>query len=146
MCMEGDSFETPLAADGFIYRVDTADSFTLPNEMLSVAGIAETMNGIISKDAVKRYIDEYDYSANLKKDRFSERLAKLVKCYGAECIPIYLETFERFLDVRSEYVDSFLNTLCYFYPDFIGDYFKRYIIALADKSRAFLNEMRKTPS
>lgn len=143
MCMEGDSFETPLAADGFIYRVDTADSFTLSNEMLSIGGIADPTNGIIPKDAVRRYIDEYDYSANFENDSFGVKLAKLAKLHGAECIPIYLETFERFLDIRPDYIDSFLNTLCYFYPDFIGDYFKRYIEALADKSRSFLKEMRE---
>lgn len=49
MCLEGDSFETPLAADGFIYRVDTTDSFTLSNEMLTVAGIDEPSNGIVPK-------------------------------------------------------------------------------------------------
>lgn len=145
MCMEGDGFETPLCADGFVYRVDTSDSFTLPNEMLSVAGIAEPLNGIIPKDAVKGYIDEYDFSAEFKKVDFGAELAKLVKLHGAECKPIYLETFGRFLEIRADYVDSFLNTLCYFYPDFIGDYFKRYIGALSDKSRSFLSEMQDSP-
>ncbi|MBA1336648.1 MAG: hypothetical protein HPY66_3083 [Firmicutes bacterium] len=62
----------------------------------------------------------------------------LVTRYGNECIKPFLDPFTRIQDVSKEYIDSFLNTLCYFYPDFIGDYFKLFITALQRVSYEYL--------
>lgn len=54
MFVEVDSFETPLAADGFIYRVDTTASFLLSNMMLSYAGVNVSMNmDITAKESIR---------------------------------------------------------------------------------------------
>ena len=53
-----------------------------------------------------------------------------------------METFSLIQEIRPDYIDGFLNTLCYIYPDFIGDYFKRFITALQKQSATFLKEKR----
>ena len=60
-------------------------------------------------------------------------------CYGERN-----DIFEKFTEcaVGDDYIDDFLNTLCYFYPDFIGDYFKRYISALQKQCAEYWKEKR----
>lgn len=140
MMMEGDSFETPLAKDGFLYRIDTTSSFILSAPYLERAGLNITMNGINLKDTVKQFVESYDMDAIWKNGKLDLQLAALLKKYGEECRQPYRETFSRIIEVRQDYVDDFLNTLCYFYPDFIGDYFKRYITALQRQAAQYLRE------
>ncbi len=35
----------------------------------------------------------------------------------------FLEPFSRIQEIRNDYIEDFLNTLCYFYPDYIGEFF-----------------------
>lgn len=144
MCMEADSFETPLATDGFIYRIDTSASFVLADEMMCMAGIHKPINGIIPSEFIKSYLEEYDYSACLNVRYFTERLSLFAERYTQESIPFYLDTFKRLLDIKPEHIDSYLNILCYFYPDLIGDYFKRYIDNLMTQSQLFLKNIHHT--
>lgn len=44
----------------------------------------------------------------------------------------------RVQQISNEYIDRILNTLCYFYPDYIGDYYKKYISALQKAAAEFL--------
>ncbi len=136
MCNESDTFETPLASDECIYRVDTTASFILKEAMLANAGVTQRIGDSIPAERVKEYINWY-------KDfwRFPSFQIDLESCigkYGKECKRPYIETFGRLLGVRDDYIDEFLNTLCYFYPDYIGDYFKEYIRALKAESEGFL--------
>lgn len=59
-----------------------------------------------------------------------------------DCIPYFLEPFSRIQEIRNDHIDNFLNTLCYFYPDFIGEYLKRYIFALQAQCADYLKEKR----
>lgn len=145
MCMESDSFETPLAADGCIYRIDTSDAFVLSDYMLCMAGVHEGPDGISPHDALQRYIETYDYASRLSADRFTKNIAHITQRYGRECAPYYAETFRRFIELRPESIDRCLNTLCYFYPDMIGDYFKRYLTQLALQSERFLKDLKNSP-
>lgn len=71
-------------------------------------------------------------------DVYLEKCSKL----DAESRAYFLEPFVRIQEIHSDYIDDFLNTLCYFYPDFIGDYLKRYISALQNQCAAYLKEKR----
>lgn len=142
MCGECDSFETPLATDGYVYRIDTTASFILSNYSFDYAGINEKIGEIIPKEAVKTYIENYDYAAYWARKSFADELRRWTDRYGEECRAPYLDTFSRIQEVRADLIDGFLNTLCYFYPDFIGDYFKRYIDGLQTQSALFLKECR----
>ena len=53
MTGEGDTFETPLVDDGFIYRVDMTDAFPTSDYILSQADINIEINGKISKEILR---------------------------------------------------------------------------------------------
>ena len=55
---------------------------------------------------------------------------------------LFLRRFVRIQEIRQDYIDNFLNTLCYFYPDFIGEYFKCYISALQKQCADYLKGKR----
>ena len=58
------------------------------------------------------------------------------------CKPLFLQPFQRIQEISGAYIDGFLNTLCYFYPDYIGDFFKRYIAALKQQSAEYIRVKR----
>jgi len=127
---EGDSFETPLADDGFIYRVDTTDAFPTDEFILSQAGINIEVNGRNNKEFWESKLLNMDINNHWQKDNLAWWLNQLAQTHGKECIAPFLEPLARIQDISTEYVDGFLHTLCYFYPDFIGVFFKKYISAL----------------
>lgn len=139
MFCEGDSFETPLASDGFIYRVDTTDALPLSDYFLSRAGLnIEIENEHNVKESILKYTLHIQYDQCWKYNDFGRTLHHLIEWYSEECIPYFLEPFSLIQEVHDDYIDDFLNTLCYFYPDFIGDYFKLFITALQKKSYEYL--------
>ena len=135
---EGDTFEVPLVNDGFIYRVDTTDAFPLNDTILYMAGINVELDGITPKAYWKERLlnSTFDHLWDVK--RFDSQLEECVRKYGKECAAPFLEPFERIQNISAIYIDDFLNTLCYFYPDFIGDYFNKYIGALQEFSQSYL--------
>ena len=58
--------------------------------------------------------------------------------YGNEYRDLYLKPFSQIQDIPDIYIDGFLNTLCYFYPDYIGDYYKLFIHALQNAASEYL--------
>ena len=142
MCLEADSFEVPIASDSYLYRVDTTASFVLSNMMLDQAGVNEVIGNSIPKENIKKHIEQYDFDNCWQYYNFDAELQRLLQRYGEECRAPYMETFSLIQEIQPDYIDGFLNTLCYFYPDFIGDYFKRFITALQKESAKFLKEKR----
>ena len=142
MFLEGDSFEVLLASDKYIYRVDTTDSFIYGNHMLSMAGINIVFCEQNIKEKMKQEMLSQSYDSCWQYKNFEENLQNLTTRYGDECKQPFLEPFARIQEVSREYIDSFLNTLCYFYPDFIGDYFKLFIDALQQVSNEYLKTKR----
>lgn len=139
MFCESDTLETPLAKDGYIYRVDTTNSFVLHDRYLAYAGINITMdNGYNAKEAVMEHMSTFPYDRCWEYRHFDATLDTLKACYGDDCVAPFLEPFSRIQEVPGDYIDDVLNTLCYFYPDFIGDYFKLFITALQKKSSEYL--------
>lgn len=143
MFCEGDTLETPLAKDGYIYRVDTTDAFILDNIRLACAGININIDGHNAKESIKQYAVNFPYDQCWEYHDFDEQLQLYIERYGNECIVPYLDPFSRIQEVSGDYIDDILNTLCYFYPDFIGDYFKLFIAALQKKSNEYLKAKTK---
>ena len=141
MFLEGDSFETPLVADGFIYRVDITDSFLLSDIHFSHAGLNVVTKGVNAKDVIREYVQSIQYHRLWEIVSFDEQMHSLKEKYGEEDSAYFLEPFAEILEIPDYYIDGFLNTLCYFYPDFIGDYFKSYISALQEKSCEYLKSV-----
>jgi hypothetical protein len=135
---EGDGIETSLANDGYIYRVDTTDAFPLSEIHLSQAGINTEVNGFNPKEEIKSHLLDMKFENELNNERIEWWLNRLINEHGHECVAPFLEPFDRIQTISADYIDDFLNTLCYFYPDFIGDFFKRYISALQQFSCGYL--------
>lgn len=58
--------------------------------------------------------------------------------YGKEYLKYYLQPFHDIQDIKKDYIDSFLNTLCYVYPDFLGEYYRQYIDIIKLRAREYL--------
>lgn len=138
--LENDSFEVLLADDGNIYRVDTSASFILSNFMFDKAGVNVSVNGFIPKEYVKNFVKNLDYSQHWQHFETDNLLNIVREQYGKDMISVYKEPFERIQEIPGSYIDDFLNTLCYFYPDFIGDYFKRFITAAKNQAHIILKQ------
>lgn len=145
---ENDGIELLLANDERIYRVDTTDAFPISNYQLDVAGINKEINGYNKEiSGYNPYIEtrkmllSQDFSGILNLSSCNWCLKRCLKT-DAGSLPYFLEPFARIRDIPSDYIDGFLNTLCYFYPDFIGDYFKLYLSALQEQCWAYYKEKR----
>lgn len=69
---------------------------------------------------------------------FNSDLQCCMDKYGNEYRDLYLKPFSQIQDIPDIYIDGFLNTLCYFYPDYIGDYYKLFIHALQNAASEYL--------
>ena len=138
---ERDSFETPLAKDNKIYRIDTTDAFPISNYQLDMAGINREVGTGNPHIIFEKQFLSSDLSHVLSKSWCDLNLKTCQEKYESST-PYFLEPFSRIQEIRNDYIDDFLNTLCYFYPDFIGEYLKRYIFALQAQCADYLKEER----
>jgi len=142
MTGEGDSYETPLADDGYIYRVDTTDAFPLNDRILCSAGIDIEIDGKVPKTLLRERLLNFTFDHLWNKEYFDSWLEKYTQKYGQKCVIPFLEPFERIQDISDSYINDFINTLCYFYPDFIGDFFIKYLEALRGFSWEYIKTKR----
>lgn len=138
---ESDGVEILFADDHQIYRVDTTDAFPLSNWQLDTAGINQEINGVNPYAVTKDQLLSQNFSHALNGSSCDWWLEKCLEI-DPQSTQNFLEPFARIQEVRSDYIDTFLNALCYFYPDFIGDYFKLYISALQKQCADYLKKKR----
>lgn len=143
MVSEADGVEILLADDGLIYRVDTTDAFLISNYYLDFAGIDIKIDGKSISDTAKDKLLSSNFD-NIFYPSVCDSM--LENCLEKESgsFKYFLEPFERIQEIKQNYIDDFLNTLCYFYPDFIGEYFKRYISSMKKYSEKYLREKRRS--
>ena len=140
--LESDSFEVVLNDENYIYRVDTTAAFHLGDWQLSKAGLdIDSPNGNIQQLTRKMMLD------SLKEDyweynQLEKWLADTIDKYGEESRKGFLAPFYEIQGIQESYIDDFLNTLCYFYPDFVGDCYKQFIKAAQKKSHDFLQAVK----
>ena len=137
---ESDGLELLLANNHQIYRVDTTDAFPISCFQLDIAGIDRNIDGPSHK--LKQLLLSCDLSSVFDTLLCDSTLEYCLK-KDADSRPLFLEPFARIREIPGDYIDDFLNTLCYFYPDFIGDYFKRYLSALQDQCAIYWRERRE---
>ncbi len=138
MLLEGDGMEVLLADDGCIYRVDTSDAFTCNNRILDNAGVDRLIQGVNLNTAIKNMLFSKNYDRLWNNASFNSDLQCCMDKYGNEYRDLYLKPFSQIQDIPDIYIDGFLNTLCYFYPDYIGDYYKLFIHALQNAASEYL--------
>ena len=141
MTGEGDDVELLLADDNLIYRVDTTGAFPIGNFQLDLAAVDQNIAGVNPYQMTKEQLLSSDFSNVLNCFACDCMLKKCLEI-DSKCKAYYLEPFARIQEVREDYIDDFLNTLCYFYPDYIGEYFKRYLSALKKDAAAYWKEKR----
>ena len=141
MTNEDDGVELLLADDRKIYRVDTTDAFPISNYQLDMAGINQEISGINPYIETRKQLLNNSFENVLSRSNCDYWLEKCLEI-NQDSLCYFLEPFSRIQEIPTEYIDDFLNTLCYFYPDYIGDYFKRYISALQKQCAVYLKEKR----
>jgi hypothetical protein len=143
MFNESDGIEFILAKDSYLYRVDTTDAFPLSPHVLSLAGVDIDFDGagITAKETIRQQLLNDDFEQHWHSDTLCEGYQSLCARYGADA-QHFLDPFTQIQTIPSTYIDDFLTTLCYFYPDFIGEYFKNYITAIQKFSKDFLQNLK----
>ena len=124
---EGDDIETILDDKGYIYRIDNTDAFRLGSYFLDLAGIDYAFEGFVDVKANirKQILNILNYDEG--PGRFIYQYEKLCSKYGENYAKYYLEPFCKMQEVPDDYINEFLNTLCHFYADMVGDYYRGYI-------------------
>lgn len=138
MFLEDDGMEVLLADDGFIYRVDTTDAFTCSNYFLDNAGIDRIIQGVNLNAAIKDMLLSQNFQRLWSNSSFDSALQRCVDLYGIQYRDSFLKPFSQILEISDSCVNEFLNTLCYFYPDYIGDYYKLFIRALQQAATEYM--------
>lgn len=124
---ESDGMEILLASDRMIHRVDTTDAFLIGDYQLAMAGINQSFQGKSPSQVIQQHLESMDVSRMFSESDCDAKLKKCRELDGKNAVLHFLEPFQRIQAIPQAYIDDVLNTLCYFYPDFIGDFFKRYI-------------------
>lgn len=138
MTGESDGMESPLADDGFLYRVDTTDAFPISNYYLDFAGVYQEAAGCVPNEIIRKTLESRDFSNAVSFSSCDFCLDICKKKDAQVCVPLFLDPFRRIQEISDAYIDGFLNTLCYFYPDYVGDFFQRYIAVLKQQSAEYI--------
>lgn len=137
---EGDKLEVYLADDRRIYRVDTTDAFPLHYMHYDEVGAALAYH-FHQQSAMVSPFENISLSPLFHTEQCDRELEEIKLIYP-EGKAHYLEPFERMQEISAAYIDDFLNTLCYIYPDCVGDFFKRYLNALQQQCYEYWKEKR----
>lgn len=139
--LEDDSFEILLANDNYIYRVDTSSSFILGELEMSQAGLDIEVSGMNVQSYVQQIMREKMKTDFWQYICLQDRLEAHLEKYGEESKSGFLRPFYGIREISDVYIDDFINTLCYFYPDFVGDCYKSFIHAAQRKAEEFLRSL-----
>ncbi len=134
MTGEGDGVEILLADDKKIYRVDTTDAFPISNRFLDIAGVNFETDGINLNAETKRSLLSLNFNKTMSRSNCDFCLKQCLK-EDPDCSRRFLEPFERIQQIPQDHIDGFLDTLCYFYPDYIGDFFKLFFPVCKSSAR-----------
>lgn len=137
---ECDSFEVVLTENNYIYKIDNSASFSINNFLTDFLGINYEFEGININLLMEQKLG--DIIKNFKYNKyFSDEIISNISNCGKEYFKYYLEPLEKIQEVKKDYVDDFLNVLCYIYPDSLGEFYKQYIDIIQQKSWEFMENI-----
>ena len=130
-----------------IYRLDTTAAFTLSDYFIHPLAYDYETNGINIKESANKIIlqlanrntDSRVRIWNADLDLFIDKIKKQYANY-------YLETFTLFQKITEKDIDEYTRILTFFYPNIIGDYFKKYLSNLKLDVDIFLDKIQKNNS
>ena len=124
---EDDAESMFLGTDGFLYRVDAAETFCMSyTTMLSAVQLRNQQEHPMWQTFVKPQLNN-PYGRMWHLVESGQWLDILQEEVSDGYLPYLLEPLHRLLELSQDYVESFLQVLCCFYPDFIGEYYRQYI-------------------
>lgn len=163
---ESDSFEVVHASDNYIYKIDNTDSFSISEQLTASMGVIELIGkyGKITNDEdrflietfLERTLSEKDITESYRTFILErvDHMAQSVHCinfeygfnhvkekYGKEYIQYYLQPLKDIQEISNDDINNIINTLCIIYPDFIGEYYKKYIEIAKKKAKLFLESL-----
>lgn len=141
---ELDSFEVVLTADNYIYKIDNTASFRISYYSIDTLGIDVDFEGLnIKAKTAEQILKQLQmYKENPSLFNFDYDYELISERYGKEYLKYYLQPFYDIQDIKKDYIDSFLNTLCYIYPDFLGEYYRQYIDIIKLRAKEYLNSIK----
>lgn len=140
---EGDGIEVVKYNDE-IYRLDTTDAFTISDFYIHPLAYDYNNNGInIREFANKNILKMTQRNTDLRISRWKFGIDFCLEKFGDKYFEYYLDTFKLFEQVTENDIENWANILTFFYPNIIGEYFKRYFNNLKLDVVQFLKEMRE---
>jgi hypothetical protein len=117
-----------LADDGYIYRIDTAAAFVMNDYDIRTAGALKSPGEYSSY--INRILQRVDFSNKWNLMNIDMAMRILIEFHGKDKIDILLKPLYDIQKIRKSYINGFLETLCYFYPDCIGGYYDSFFTGL----------------
>lgn len=145
MFSEIDSFEIVLTDQNYIYKIDNTASFAISNYLIDMLGINIEFKGANIKSKIsKQILEQLKHERNDRNTfNFDYDYNEISEKYGKEYTKYYLHPLHAIQEVKQDYIDDFLNTLCYIYPDFLGEYYRQYIDIVRIRAWEYLKTKNK---
>ena len=145
---DDDSYEIVLDKKGYIYKIDNSATFCISNYTLQSVYINfnKQINGInisIEKFTRNQFNRILEFYKSQNCINYKNTLLYVKTHYGMEYVEYFLEPFYNLFYLDLNKMDNIINTLCYFYPNYVGNYYKEYIKITQDKVRKFLKEIKR---
>ena len=117
---EADNVDFLLAADNVLYRIDAAETFRMVEFYMFnlVHWKSEHPKRQAVEELMARPLDD------LWIQLYSGSWLKL---FSEEHAPLLLKPLRKVQEIPDSYVDEFLSILCCFYPEHIGEYYRRFV-------------------
>ena len=125
---EYDKLEILLADDGYIYRIDTSDSFGVchyhvqDNDAIGRKILNPILHGMKTS-----FLQDIDSCIERNIAEFGENKAR-----------IFYEPLYAILKIHKTYINKFLDTLCYFYPDYFKDFYNDFFIEVKKTAKKLI--------
>lgn len=124
---EADDIEI-IKKDKFIYRIDTTAAFTLSHVFISHLAYEGEYDGIdIRKFAYDRIIKLANFNKEFALKTWTAAIEEFKEHKDTKYLQYYLEPFKLFLNIDEKKIEKWCDTICYFYPNIIGEYYKIYL-------------------
>ena len=148
LLLDEDSYEIVLDKKEYIYKIDNTATFCLSNYTLQSIYIDFSANikGMIidvEEFTKKQFEKKLEYYKLHNFSDYKDTLVHIRTNYDEKYVKYYLQPFQNLYNLKLSKIDNIINTLCYFYPDYVGDYYKKYIEITQNKVEKFLKEVEQ---
>ena len=124
---ESDGIEV-IEKDNLIYRIDTTAAFSLNHLFISYLGYEGNFKGIdIKKFAYDGIMKLADLNENNAIQNWKITMRIFKEYIDSKYLQYYLEPFILFINIDDKKIEKWFDTISYFYPNVIGEYYKKYL-------------------